>query len=293
MSKILAIVGPTATGKTSLAVAISELFPSTLISADSRQVYEGMDIVTGKDHPAKIKLHGIDIAKPGETCSVSSWYSHVMPIISRAWKNSELPIIVGGTGLYLRAVQGKITTLNTPPNHHLRTQLNKLSAHQLQEKLIELNPTKLNSMNKSDRHNPRRLIRAIEISLDPGEAQYPRPDTLTIGLRQPKQALSLSLIKQRVRFRLKLGAIKETKNLLTQYDPSLPSFSALGYKHLISFISGQLTENELIKSWTQDELAYTHRQLTWFNKQQNITWFDPSDPQLVTQVASLVKDWYH
>jgi len=300
MKRLLCIAGPTASGKTSLALKLSEFFPSILVSADSRQVYREMDIVTGKDHPESTTLYGIDLVGPDEECSVSGWYQAVIPAIEEAWASDLLPIIVGGTGLYFRALTKGIETMSIPPNQELRDSLSEFPVQDLQSKLGELDSKKLGSMNQSDRQNPRRLIRAIEVASS--EAKTPsvalqrevRPslNSLIIGLRPFDQGKFTTTVRERVLSRLELGALQETQDLLSKYPQDLPSFSSLGYPHLIDHLSGKLTEDELINNWTQEELQYSKRQLTWFNKVEDLHWFDSQDANLLSGVASLVKDWY-
>lgn len=294
MNQILCIVGPTGTGKTSLAVSLSRQVSSVLISADSRQVYRGMDIVTGKDHPAGIKIYGLDLVNPDDDFSVSQWQAAVMPVVQRTWATGKLPIVVGGTGLYLRAVTRGITTAAIPPDSSLRAELNQLSVAELQVRLARLDPAKLSIMNQSDRSNPRRLIRAIEISISPIHPRrfHPIPQSLILGLQYSNYSNNNSIVRQRVIERLKSGALEETRTLLANYSPHLPSFTSLGYRHLIAHLTGELTKDQLIERWTHDELAYSKRQLTWFRKVQDVHWFDPETPDLRPQVESLVKDWY-
>lgn len=291
---LLCIVGPTSSGKTSLSLKLAKLFPSILASADSRQVYRGMDLVTGKDHPQDLELHGIDLLSPAESCSVSLWYRHVSPVVNQALLQGKLPILVGGTGLYFKAFEGSIETMQIPPNPSLRQKLSSYSLKQLQAQLSQLDAAKLNSLNHSDLHNPRRLIRAIEIaSTKAPVSSYPTHDLLYLGLRYSDQDLYQQLIRRRVLERLEQGAISETKNLLAQYDPNLPSFSSLGYIPIIKYLNQEYSYQQMVDSWIHAELAYSKRQLTWFRKVPSVHWFDPKSPDYFSQVASLVKDWYH
>jgi tRNA dimethylallyltransferase len=300
MNKLLAIVGPTATGKTGLAVNIAKPIPSVLFSADSRQVFRGMDIVTGKDHPGEIDLYGVDIVDPDQESSVSVWSASIFPWLEYAHHHDLLPVFVGGTGLYIRSVLDPIPTIGIPINQPLRRQLLDRSVSDLQSQLRVLSPAKLSAMNQSDVNNPRRLIRAIEVAkfskarLEPSYTD--RPNTyseLIIGLKYEELSQQEKAIHKRVISRLQNGAVEEVKLLLTKFSPQLPSMTALGYKHVIKLLKGEITETELIESWVRDEFAYAKRQLTWFNKVKQVRWFDPSDPALFSQVASLVKDWYH
>jgi tRNA dimethylallyltransferase len=281
MNKVICIVGPTATGKTKKAIELFQESPSILVSADSRQVYRTMDIVTGKDHPQDITLYGIDIVDPDEECSVSVWYDAVIPHIEAAWDEGKQVIVVGGTGLYVKAITDGIETMSVPINQSLRDELSPLSITELQDKLKELDEQKFVSMNNSDVNNPRRLVRAIEIQIFKRENRNPELTTVSrmdevkmIGLRYFDDSNHRYKIMQRVEERLKSGAIAETKTLLAKYDSSLKSMTAIGYKSIISHLKGELSYDQTVESWVSDEMAYVKRQLTWFNKIKSIEWYD-------------------
>src|SRR3972149_6084922 len=174
---MLVIYGPTATGKTTLAIELAQKYNGELISADSRQVYRGLDIGTGKvSFTSKIgkhqgfwivddvKIHGFDLVNPGQRFSVADFLTFANSSIVQTIKLNKLPIIVGGTGFYIKALINGIGSIGIPLNPKLRQQLEKLSTTDLYQKLLEINPKRAQSMNDSDRKNPRRLIRAIEIS---------------------------------------------------------------------------------------------------------------------------------
>ncbi len=279
-NKLLAVVGPTGTGKTARAIQESQKRPSIIVSADSRQVYRGMNIVTGKDHPKDIIIYGIDIVNPNEPCSVSIWHEAVMPHIEQAWRDDKQVIVVGGTGLYIKALTEGIPTMQIPINQMLRNQLSPLSITKLQEKLNKLDPTKFTLMNHSDQLNPRRLVRAIEI-IDGSKGRIfaeqgsdlKNSDVQIIGLRYYHNSNYSSNIRTRVLARLKAGAVEETKSLIEKYDKNLPSMSAIGYRSIINFIENKCTKQEMIDSWVEGELAYAKRQLTWFRKQP-VIWYD-------------------
>ena len=187
MQKILFIVGPTAIGKTAFALKIAEEFNGDIISADSRQVYIGMDIGTGKDIPHKFKVQsskfkvenknipyyfdgktkiwGLDLVAPNEEFSVADFARFAVPVINQIWADGKLPIVVGGTGLYIRALTQDLPDIFIPQNIKLRQKLHKLTTDQLQTELKQLSNTKFSSMNQSDQKNPRRLVRAIEIEM--------------------------------------------------------------------------------------------------------------------------------
>lgn len=276
MNQLLCIVGSTGTGKTAKAIEVAQLAPSILVSADSRQVYRGMDIVTGKDHPQDIQIYGINILNPDESCSVALWYENVMPHIQKAWDENKLVIVVGGTGLYVRALTRGIPTMQVPINQPLRDELSTLAISVLQEKLQAADPTKFAAMNVSDRENPRRLVRAIEVAQSSQKLQEIaiNHNSVVIGLKHTNLVEQENQIRERVLARLRSGAVEETKKLLAQYNKHLQSMSAIGYRSITSYLEGEYTETEMIRQWVADELAYAKRQLTWFSKVDAIKWYD-------------------
>jgi len=280
MKKILIICGPTATGKTKLAVQLAQKFSGEIISADSRQVYKGMDIVTGKDRPTGVKIYGLDLVRPDEEFSVAHFVKFARALINQI----SLPIIVGGTGLYLDSLINPPQTLSVKPNWKLRKKLEIKSIRELQNQLKKLDARRWRSMNHSDQQNPRRLIRAIEVNLQGQSLQVPNLqaefDVLWIGLTAKKEILDQRIAK-RVKARVRAGAVKEWQQLKKKYRLNLPSMSALGYRQLPD-----------IAKWIKAEQQYSRRQLVWFKKNSHIHWFD------ITQafqfpVVNLVKAWYN
>lgn len=292
----ICIVGPTATGKTGLAIELNQRFKGILVSADSRQVYRKMDIVTGKDHSPHVKIHGIDLVNPDQECSVSLWYQAISPLVH----SNQLSIIVGGTGLYVKALTEGIPTMTIPPDHSLRKQLTTLSIPDLQARLKSLSFSRYKRLNHSDSLNSRRLIRAIEIEstssireTEKTSFTIPNHPSLIIALRPPDIVFYTRLIKTRVLDRLKIGALQETQELIAEYGNNLPSLSAIGYRSLISFLEGEISREEMINKWVSDEVSYAKRQLTWFKKVTNLNWFSSEDPLLLSKAKSLVEKFVY
>ena len=284
MTKILIICGPTATGKTKLAVKLAQKFNGVLISADSRQVFRGMDIVTGKDKPKGVTIYGYDLIKPDEDFSVAHFVKYARALINQISSSAGgFPIIVGGTGLYLNSLVSPPQTLTVPPNWPLRKNLANFSARKLLKLLKQLNPGRLAQMNHSDQQNPRRLIRAIEVNLQGQSLQVlnlqAEFDVLWIGLTADKTTLA-EKIEARVKQRVKAGAVKEWQQLKKKYRANLPSMSALGYRQLPD-----------VAKWIKAEQQYSRRQLTWFKKNSHIHWFDITQAFQIP-VVNLVKAWY-
>jgi len=308
MQKLLIICGPTATGKTSLALSLAKKFSGDLISADSRQVYKDMDIATGKDIPKNfklnnsknpfysnnhIKIYGHDLVKPNQEFSVAHFTKFAQKAIKSIHEQNRLPIIVGGTGLYLNSLIKPPASLIIPPNQSLRQKLEKLNLTSLQKKLSHLNPNRFQAMNHSDKNNPRRLIRAIEISnLKLSPPKYKSPDILWIGLTAPLKFLDTN-IKKRVQDRINQGMSKEVKDLVNIYPNwSYPSFSATGYKPWRKYLEKKISQQQATDLWTQSERQYARRQLTWFKKNTHIKWFDIAKTKYQKNIVLAIKSWY-
>lgn len=319
MYKILVICGPTATGKTTLAINLAKQLNGEIISADSRQVYKGMDIGTGKDLPkgAKlkkglfskygyydmdgIKVWGYDLADPKEDFSVAQYLKIAHKIIDDIAGRGKLPILVGGSGLYIKGVIDGIPTADVPKNEGLRKNLEGRSTDELYDKLSQIDAIKAGSLNSSDRKNPRRLIRAIEVAqyqLTRKNIPYHHAigsdfDVLFIGLTAPKNVVS-EKIKKRVKERLDKGVKNEVRKLLklgvTWEDQSMMS---LGYGVWRDNFEGGIDEKTIVDEWTLQEERYGKRQMTWFKKDKRIMWFDITSNDFPNNVEKLVKKWHN
>ncbi len=295
---ILVICGATATGKTSLAISVAKslisssspatagLTPSTsvnILSADSRQIYRGLDIVTGKDIPEdlppSINFFGLDLVEPNQSFNLSDYVQYSKKVIQESLSQKIPLIIVGGTGLYLKAITSDLLNVQVPPNQSLRSELEKLTLVELQNKLQEVNLEKYISLNNSDIHNPRRLIRAIEIACHSGTCNRVtvspcHPSFSWVGLHQDKEVQKAN-IRQRVISRLNAGAIQEVEQLLKKYsEPKLPLFTSLGVREIIGYLHQKISRDELVELWTAAENDYARRQMVWFKRQPGIIWYD-------------------
>lgn len=284
MNKILVICGPTATGKTSLGIFLAKKFNGEIISADSRQVYRGMDIGTGKEWGDDVSIWGYDLVNPLEEFSVSHFVSFARSKILEIQKREKLPIVVGGTGFYIKGLIDGIETADIPRNKLLRENLSSKSVDELFEQLSEINPIKAGGMNSSDRKNPRRLIRAIEIA----QYQIDAPklnkqinpniyNIVQVGLVAPLNEMK-QIIKARVEDRIKKGMKNEVQKLLENgVDWSRQSMYSLGYRQYRDFFEGGVSEDIISEEWAREEIKYVKRQITWFKKDKRINWFNVND----------------
>jgi tRNA dimethylallyltransferase len=320
MNKLLVICGPTATGKTNLAISLAKKFNGEIVSADSRQVFKGLDIGTGKDLPQNaklkylwikrfgfyeikgIKVWGYDLADPRHSFSVSQYLIFAKRIIADIIKRGKLPILIGGTGLYIKGVIDGIPTAEVPKNNRLRKSLDTKNPDELFEMLAQMDSIRAAEMNASDKKNPRRLIRAIEIAtwrishgnkfIDTQDRKL-NFDVLQIGLMADENYLSHK-IEQRVseRFREKLK--NEIASLLKNHvDWKMQSMSSMGYGEWQDFFEGRKSEKNVIKDWEKEEKKYVKRQIVWFKKDRRIVWFDITDRNYPDNVEKVVKKWHN
>lgn len=287
MQKTIYIVGPTAVGKTQLALQIAKKINADIISADSVQVYKGLDIISGKDLPQNYKLENgyysciglpsiylLDVVEPTDTFTIHDYYTLASKHVQYSHNQGKTPIIVGGTGLYIEALLNGIEK-TSKPDLKLRKKLSNLSVSDLQKML---SPDELENLNESDRMNPRRLVRAIEKSKSPLRTEdYRLPassSNLVIGLSCEREDLK-KRIDGRVDERLKNGALDEAANLFLSYKNLNEQVkNANGYKQLFSYLKKEITLEEAIYRWKISEYRHAKNQMTWFRKYGNVEWYD-------------------
>ena len=284
--KVIAIVGPTASGKTSIAVEIARLIGGEVISADSRQVYAGLDIGTGKVTKREMRgvpHHLLDVANPKRAMSVVQYERLATRAIHDILKRGEVPIICGGTGQYIDAILTTASFPEVPPNAKLRKELEKLSAEKLFKKLLKLDPERAKTI---DANNPRRLIRAIEIATALGSvpvrtAPQERYDTLYIGLTLEKEKLA-ERIHTRLITRMKHGMTAEARRL---HDEGLSwkRMDSLGleYRFLAQFLQNKISKDQMLELLEIAIRQYSKRQMVWFKRNEKIRWFEPTETKKV------------
>ncbi len=277
MKPLIVILGPTATGKTKIAVKLARKFKGEIISADSRQVYKGMDIGTGKDlkEYGSLPYHLIDIADPKKTFNVFDYQKKAYQEIEEVLEKKKVPFLVGGTGLYLDAVTEGYVFSQNKDNDEIRKKLDKLSLEKLLSKLKKADPS---VFKKIDKKNRRRVQRALEIYLQTGKIrkkkQKPPYQTLILGINFPLPEI-YSRINKRLKQRLKQGMVREVKGL---HDKGvswkkLEQFG-LEYRFVAQYLQGKMDFQEMEEQLRQAIHHFAKRQITWFKRNKKIVWIN-------------------
>jgi tRNA dimethylallyltransferase len=288
-SPLILIVGPTAVGKTELAIQLAEALNGEIVSADSRLFYRGMDIGTAKPSPAelaRVPHHLIDIVNPDETLSLAVFQQKAQAIITDIHARGKLPFLVGGTGQYIRAVTEGWTPPEVVPDARMRDELGRMKeergAFWLHEKLGTLDPE---AAAKIDARNFRRTIRALEVIFTTGRkfsAQRGQGDSpyqlITVGLNRPRVEL-YQRVDERIEKMFADGLLDEVRGLLNQgYSPTLPSMSAIGYRECVSVVQGHLTTEQAQAEMKRITRVFVRRQANWFKESDpTIRWFHPEE----------------
>lgn len=265
MNKVLFILGPTGVGKSELAIKLAQIFNGEIISADSVQVFKGLDIgsakVTKKEQDL-VKHHAIDILEPNEKFSVFDYVKLTKKLINDISSRGKFPIIVGGTALYVKALTEGYDFGGEGEDDNLRNEIEKLSEEELVDKLKALAPEKLSAI---DIKNRRRLIRAVQIAIEKKSVSKQKPDIefLVLALTCPREEL-YEKINSRVGKMIECGLIDEVKKLkrqgLTKADQSM---NAIGYKEILSYLDGEINLDEAVNLIKQHTRNYAKRQMTF------------------------------
>jgi tRNA dimethylallyltransferase len=288
---LVVVAGPTATGKTELGIRLGEWLiaqgrPATVISADSRQVYRGLDIGTAKVGDAdrrRVPHAGLDLVDPDERFAVSDFIRHANGTLHDLATRNGVALLVGGTGLYLRAVARGLDLEALPDDPAIRARLEaEFDAEGLEPLATRLKATA--PVLAADTHlaNPRRVIRALEIAELRGDGPRPRPG----GYAGPSTWIGLDStgeehrrrIARRAREQFDAGLIDEAVSLRERYDPSLPAFSAIGYQEAWAVVDGAISREDAIDQDARRNVAFAKRQRTWFRAESDVTWLDATGP---------------
>lgn len=305
LPKIITIVGPTAAGKTALGIALARTFNGEIVSADSRQVYKKMDIGTAKPVGTWIEVEGsriysvegiphhmVDIVDPGDEFSLAHFKERALVYIYDILKRGRIPIVVGGTGLYIWSILDNLSLPRIPPHKKLRESLNVKTTFELKNLLEQLDPE---AVKNTDVHNPRRLIRALEVIILSGQPLSKQRkkgaqlfSTLQIGVKTNKEILTRN-IDTRIDEQLHRGLVEEVEALMRQkYGWRLPSMSSLGYRQIGSYLKGEMNLEEAVARLKRDTRQYARRQMTWFKRDDRIVW---KEPEKIEEIKKLIIDF--
>ncbi len=284
---LVVVAGATATGKTELAIRLGEVIlaggrPATIISADSRQVFRGLDIGTAKvgtAERARVPHHGLDLVDPDAAFSVADFVAHAHDVLTALAEVDGVAILAGGTGLYLRAVARGLDTDALPSDPVIRARLEReFDDDGLEPLVARLTATAPRLAGTVDMANPRRVVRALEIAELSGD--MPRPPArgypgrvVWLGLTV-EPATHREWIVARARGQFDDGLIEEAQTLRERFDPSLPAFSAIGYREAWAILDGELDREAAIAADAQRNVAFAKRQRTWFRSEPDIVWLD-------------------
>ena len=277
-NKVIAVVGATASGKTSYAIDLARKIDGEIISADSRLVYKGMDIGTAKptiEEMQGIPHYMIDVVEPEFNYSAGLYAKEAKKCIEDIVSRGKVPIVVGGTGLYYRVLLENYDLPDVKPDYELRENLYKYSCEELLEMLLNLDEKAGNSVEKNDK---KKLIRYIEIikltgkPLDLARGKRDKEfDVEWIGLNFPREIL-YDRINKRVDQMIELGLVEETQELLEKHGRISNITDTIGYREIISYLDGELSLDDAKDKLKQNTRNYAKRQLTWFRKNEEIKW---------------------
>ncbi|GHO93497.1 tRNA dimethylallyltransferase [Reticulibacter mediterranei] len=280
--KLVVVLGPTASGKSGLGIVLAQRFGGEIISADSRQVYCGLDIGTAKvtaQEQALVPHHLLDIVDPQETYTVAQFQQDAIAAIAGIIERGHVPLLVGGSPHYIQAVVDNLVIPSVPPQPELRTRLEAQPLPDLLEQLEQLDPQSATSI---DRHNPRRVIRALEVCLITGKPfselrgkAQPLYRSLLLGVQWPRPLL-YQRIDARVDERMRQGMVQEVRDLLARgiTHERLDAFG-LEYRFISRWLRGEFaSEEEMVQRLKYAIHDFTRRQLTWFRRDTRITWIE-------------------
>lgn len=301
LPKVLCIVGPTSSGKTSLSLQLAKRFDGEIVNADARQIYRGFDIGTGKPkgewqmHEGQsvymvegVPHHLIDYLAPTDVSTVAEWKVAATKVIQGIAARGHLPIVVGGTGMYVQSLVDNFELPAVPPQPALRTRMEKMS---LSELVAELKEVDSESAAFVDLQNPRRVMRAIEVARVTGRSfgelrrkQAAVIDPLFLGLQHAPEILR-ERINSTIEKMLTAGWIEEVQELHAQGIPwGAPAMTSLGYREIGSFLRGEYSKEQMIQKIQIYTWQYARRQMTWFRKETRIHWLsDPSEAEEIVQ----------
>jgi tRNA dimethylallyltransferase len=296
---LVVIAGATATGKTALSLELAaRLGRLEVVSADSRQVYRGMDVGTAKataEERARVPHHCLDVVDPDEAFTAADFRAHALAALTAVARRRHAALLVGGTGLYLRVVARGVALGDVPPDPLVRAELAERLENDgltsLVDELRRIAPTVAAGV---DSANPRRVVRALERARRVGDRPPPPPmgyagRTLWLGLSLPDD-VHRRRIAARAEGQFSGGLLDEARALARTYGRGLPAFSAFGYREALAHLAGELSLEQAVERTITRTTAYARRQRTWFRAETDVTWVD-SDERAADRVGPLVREF--
>jgi tRNA dimethylallyltransferase len=300
---LIAVVGPTASGKTAVGIALAQRFGGEIISADAVAVYRDLNIGAAKpDASERLQavFHLLDVVAPDETFTLADFEQQANTAISEIRTRGRIPLLVGGTGLYVRSVTATLTVPNVPPQPELREALwfeaESQGAPALHLQLANVDPVTASKVHPGD---AKRIIRALEVyrttgqtmssfHTDEGVQGVPRANTIIVGLRWERAAL-YKRIEERVDAMMASGFLEEVRALQNNgFGRELKSMQSLGYKHLLRHLSGEWSLSEAVAELKRDTRRYAKRQISWFNADPQVRWIDVPEKEMTTEAVAAV-----
>jgi tRNA dimethylallyltransferase len=299
--KLIIIAGPTGIGKTSLGVDLAQMLGGEIISADSMQVYRYMDIGTAKPTPQEMEMvshHMVDIVDPDDDFDAVQFSQQARPLISEIGSRGRIPIVVGGTGFYIKALlHGLFQSTAVDPNirSRLKNEAARVGGRHLYDRLRQIDPDTANRLHPNDSY---RIIRALETMESTGRpiSDYHQKHrfrdnpfkALKIYLQMDRKNL-YRRIDQRVDVMVAAGFDEEVKKLLGMgYSAGLKSMQSIGYRHMVAFIEGRLPWEECLRTLKRDTRRFAKRQLTWFGADKSAIWYQPNE---LNQILKIIEEF--
>lgn len=303
--KLFVLIGPTAVGKTELSIDLAKRLNAEIISADSMQIYKYMDIGTAKiteEEMEGVPHHLIDFLYPDEEYTVSDYQRDASRLITEINARGRLPMVVGGTGLYINSLVYELNFAKAPPDEEYRVELEELAANHgieyIHDLLSKVDPESAKTISKKDK---KRIIRALEVYKTTGKTmseynknfrkETDKYDLCMVCLNMDRQKL-YDRINMRVDIMIENGLIDEVKGILHKgYHKNLVSLKGIGYKEIIEYLDGNLTLDEAIEKIKKGSRNYAKRQLTWFRRDKRIKWVNKDDFDDFHQLSQYVYDY--
>jgi tRNA dimethylallyltransferase len=299
--RVAALLGATAVGKTAVALALAQSLDAEIVNADSLQVYRELDIGTAKptlEERTLVPHHLIDVADPPESYDAARFCREGRAVLDDLTRRGVPPLVVGGTGLYLKALFSGLFAEGEPASgvrNRVRRDLADLGLPALYARLLHLDPATASRLHPHDTY---RIVRALEVMAATGKplsqfiAAHRFQDApyavLKLGLILPREEL-YRRIELRVELMLEVGWLDEIEGLLRRYPPDLKPLQALGYRHLINYLTGRWSWEEALTLLTRDTRRYAKRQLTWFGSDPEVRWFNPDQ---VEEMAAAMAEFF-